>query len=209
MCFNIVFSLFSFEKYTVHLAFTYKKETRKCVPLTFVAANLGIQALNRHAVGLCTFYIGRGTREKKNVSPHFRLAYMFNIDLISHLIWNTLIIYLFEKAIYFHHNAYIKTSDWIESQACGLVFSWCRNDIPLPHFSSSITMSNILHTLPKESARLIRVSFTIKNTVVKTASVHARVMSILYTRCDLLLQFAVIYLLGNNSCVVIYCMYDY
>lgn len=154
-------------------------------------------------------YWKRHQREKKNVSPHFRLAYMFNIDLISHLIWNTLIIYLFEKAIYFHHNAYIKTSDWIESQACGLVFSWCRNDIPLSHFSSSITMSNILHTLPKESARLIRVSFTIKNTVVKTASVHARVMSILYTRCDLLLQFAVIYLLGNNSCVVIYCMYDY
>lgn len=148
-------------------------------------------------------------REKKKVSPHCRLAFMFNIDLISHLIPNTLIIYLFEKAIYFHHNAYIKTSDWIENQASGLVLSWCRNDILLPHFSSSITMSNIPHTFPKESARLIRVSFTIKNTVVKTASVHTRVMSILYTRCDLLLQFAVLYLLGNNSCVVIYCMYDY
>jgi hypothetical protein len=36
---------------------------------------------------------------------------MFNIDLISHLIPNTLIIYLFEKAIYFHCNAYIKTRD--------------------------------------------------------------------------------------------------
>ena len=155
----------------------------------------------RHAVGLCTFYTGRGTiEEKKNVSPHYRLAFMFIIDLISHLIPNTLIIYLFEKAIYFHYNAYIKTSDWIENQASGLVLSWCRNDILLPHFSSSITMSNIPHTFPKESARLIRVSFTIKNTVVKTASVHTRVMSILYTRCDLLLQFAVLYLLGNNSC---------
>lgn len=70
-------------------------------------------------------------------------------------------------------------------------------------------MSNIPHTFPEESARLIRVNFTIKNTVVKTASVHARVMSILYAYCDLLLQFAVIYLLGNNSRVVIYCMYDY
>lgn len=47
----------------------------------------------------------------KKISSHCRLAYMFNIDLISHLIPNTLIIYLFEKAIYFHHNAYIKTSD--------------------------------------------------------------------------------------------------
>lgn len=147
--------------------------------------------------------------KKKHVSPHHCLAYIFNIDLISHLIPNTLIIYLFEKAIYFHHNAYIKTSDWVESQACGLVLSRRRNSTFLPHFSYSITMSNIPHTFPKESARLIRVSFSIKNTVVKTASVHTRVMSILYTRCDLLLQFAVIYLLGNNSCVVIYCMYDY
>lgn len=145
----------------------------------------------------------------KKFSSHCCLAYMFNIDLISHLIPNTLIIYLFEKAIYSHHNAYIKTSDWIGSQACGLELSWCRHDIPLPHRSLSITMSNILHRFPKESARLIRVSFGIKNTVVKTAPVHTRVMSILYTRCDLLLQFAVIYLLGNNSYVVIYCMYDY
>lgn len=163
----------------------------------------------RHAVGLCTFYNGRAPLRKKNVSPHCCLAYMFNIDLISHLIPNTLIIYSFEKAIYFHRNAYIKTSDWVESQACGLVLSRLRNATFLPHFSYSITMSNIPHTFPKESARLIRVSFTVKNTVVKTASVHTRVMSILYTRCDLLLQFAVIYLLGNNSCVVIYCMYDY
>jgi hypothetical protein len=134
---------------------------------------------------------------------------MFNIGSSSHLIPNIFIIYLFEKAVYFHHNAYIKIGDCIGSQACGLVPSWCRNDILLPHSTLSTTMSNILHTLPKESERLIRVSFTVKNTVVKTASVHTRVMSTLYTRCDLLLQSAVIYLLGNNSYVVIYYMYDY
>ena len=174
-----------------------------------MATNLGVRALQASSWFMHLCIGGSTTEGGKNVSPHCRLAFMFNIDLISYLIPNTLIIHLFEKAIYFHHNAYIKTSDWIESQACGLVLSWCRNDILLPHFRSSITMSNILHTFPKESARLIRVSFAIKNTVVKTASVHTRVMSILYTRCDLLLQFAVIYLLGNNSCVVIYCMYDY
>lgn len=182
------------------------EESKNCIILTFADTILSIQAYMKMQVvhissALETF--------GKKFSSHCRLAYMFNIDLISHLIPNTLIIYLFEKAIYFHHNAYIKTSDWVGSQACGLELSWCGDDILLPHSSLSITMSNILHTFPKESARLIRVSFAIKNTVVKTAPVHTRVMSILSTRCDLLLQFAVIYLLGNNSHVVIYCMYDY
>lgn len=139
------FFSFYIKKYVVHLAFKYNRDYKLCSSY-ICGYESWCSNTYRRAIRLHASYIGRDTIEKKKIdSPHCRQAYVFNIDFISHLIPNTFIIYLFEKPIYFHHNAYIKTSDWIESQACGLVLSWCRNDILLPHFSSSITMSNIPH----------------------------------------------------------------
>lgn len=98
------------DRYIVHLAVKYNRGVEWCYS-TLLATNFCLQAHTDTALIPKPCRLQGTPLRKRTVSPHCSLAYVFYIDLISHLIPNTLIIYLFERAICFHHNAYIKASE--------------------------------------------------------------------------------------------------
>lgn len=73
-------------------------ETENCIIFTFADTKPSIEAYTK--TQLVHISSALETVGKK-FSSHCCLAYMFNIDLISHLIPNTLIIYLFERLFTF------------------------------------------------------------------------------------------------------------